>query len=182
MQKHRHCSINNQLLNECASNAVAAPIHTPLSPCAIYLPCISRRPPGGPPTAALARSFSRYSSNSSVSSQPLCPAPACCGCCTHAQVFQGTAALELLFGTVGLGWAVNLMELPIISKLVDLLYEFLSANRISLGNALVSHQGGEGGEEAGGGPPKRLSVDACSPLLPCPPLSRRGDLGKIPSP
>jgi hypothetical protein len=39
---------------------------------------------------------------------------------------------------VGLGWAVNLMELPIISKLVDLLYEFLSANRISLGNALVS--------------------------------------------
>lgn len=54
------------------------------------------------------------------------------------QVVQGTAALELLFGTVGLGWAVNLMELPIISKMVDLLYEFLSANRISLGNALVS--------------------------------------------
>jgi hypothetical protein len=54
------------------------------------------------------------------------------------QVVQGTAALELLFGTVGLGWAVNLMELPIVSKLVDLLYEFLSANRISLGNALVS--------------------------------------------
>lgn len=51
-------------------------------------------------------------------------------------VVQGTAALELLFGTVGLGWAVNLMELPIVSKLVDLLYEFLSANRISLGNAL----------------------------------------------
>lgn len=56
------------------------------------------------------------------------------------QVVQGTQALELLFGTVGLGWAVNLMELPIISKLVDLLYEFLSANRISLGNALVSWQ------------------------------------------
>jgi predicted DCC family thiol-disulfide oxidoreductase YuxK len=58
----------------------------------------------------------------------------------YPQVFQGTAALELLFSTVGLGWAVNLMELPIISKLVDLLYEFLSANRISLGNALVSEQ------------------------------------------
>lgn len=65
------------------------------------------------------------------------------------QVFQGTAALELLFSTVGLGWAVNLMELPIISKLVDLLYEFLSANRISLGNALVSHQKGEGREGDG---------------------------------
>ena len=56
------------------------------------------------------------------------------------QVAQGTQALELLFNTVGLGWAVNLMELPIISKLVDLLYEFLSANRISLGNALVRPQ------------------------------------------
>jgi predicted DCC family thiol-disulfide oxidoreductase YuxK len=56
-------------------------------------------------------------------------------------VLQGTAALEKLFSTVGLGWAVNLMELPIISKLVDLLYEFLSANRISLGNALVSEAG-----------------------------------------
>lgn len=54
------------------------------------------------------------------------------------QVVQGTAALELLFDTVGLGWAVNLMELPIVAKIIDLLYEFLSANRISLGNALVS--------------------------------------------
>jgi len=62
-------------------------------------------------------------------------------CSVVLQVVQGTAALELLFGTVGLGWAVNLMELPIISKMVDLLYEFLSANRISLGNALVSAPG-----------------------------------------
>lgn len=61
----------------------------------------------------------------------------CCIVHPCAQVVQGTAALETLFDTVGLGWAVNLMELPIISKLVDLLYEFLSANRISLGNALV---------------------------------------------
>jgi hypothetical protein len=60
-------------------------------------------------------------------------------CCCALQVVQGTLALETLFSTVGLGWAVNLMELPIISKLVDLLYEFLSANRISLGNALVRH-------------------------------------------
>ncbi|KAF6257418.1 hypothetical protein COO60DRAFT_1271375 [Scenedesmus sp. NREL 46B-D3] len=52
------------------------------------------------------------------------------------QVLQGTDALRLLFGTVGLGWAVDLMEVPLLNKLVDLLYEFLSANRISLGNAL----------------------------------------------
>lgn len=64
------------------------------------------------------------------------------------QVVQGTPALETLFNTVGLGWAVNLMELPIISKLVDLLYEFLSANRISLGNALVSTGWGGGWTQA----------------------------------
>lgn len=52
------------------------------------------------------------------------------------QVLMGTDALRVLFNTVGLGWAVDLMEVPIINKLVDWLYEFLSANRISLGNAL----------------------------------------------
>ncbi|WIA10512.1 hypothetical protein OEZ85_010701 [Tetradesmus obliquus] len=52
------------------------------------------------------------------------------------RVLQGTDALRLLFGTVGLGWAVDLMEIPLLNKLVDMLYEFLSANRISLGNAL----------------------------------------------
>jgi hypothetical protein len=49
---------------------------------------------------------------------------------------MGTDALRLLFTSVGLGWAVDIMEIPIINKLVDLLYEFLSANRISLGSAL----------------------------------------------
>eukprot|EP00775_Hariotina_reticulata_P007157 gene7157-7372_t len=52
------------------------------------------------------------------------------------KVLMGTDALRLLFTTVDLGWAVDIMEVPIINKLVDLLYEFLSANRISLGNAL----------------------------------------------
>lgn len=49
---------------------------------------------------------------------------------------MGTDALRLLFTTVGLGWAVDIMEVPLINKLVDMLYDFLSANRISLGNAL----------------------------------------------
>jgi hypothetical protein len=35
------------------------------------------------------------------------------------QVLQGTDALRLLFGTVGLGWAVDLMEIPLLNKLVD---------------------------------------------------------------
>lgn len=52
------------------------------------------------------------------------------------QVLMATDALRLLFSTVGLGWAVDIMEIPLISKLVDWLYDFLSANRISLGNAL----------------------------------------------
>lgn len=51
-------------------------------------------------------------------------------------VLQGTTALEQLFETVGLGWATRIMELPIINKIVDLLYQFLSANRLSLGGAL----------------------------------------------
>jgi hypothetical protein len=35
------------------------------------------------------------------------------------QVLQGTDALRLLFGTVGLGWAVDLMEIPLLNKIVD---------------------------------------------------------------
>ena len=47
---------------------------------------------------------------------------------------MGTPALLVLFDTVGLGWAVKLSENPLVAKLVDLVYEFLSHNRISLGN------------------------------------------------
>ncbi|GAX83680.1 hypothetical protein CEUSTIGMA_g11105.t1 [Chlamydomonas eustigma] len=51
-------------------------------------------------------------------------------------VLYGSDALRELFDTVGLGWATRISELPIIKKLVDMLYDFLSANRISLGGAL----------------------------------------------
>ncbi|KAG1675367.1 hypothetical protein FOA52_012286 [Chlamydomonas sp. UWO 241] len=51
-------------------------------------------------------------------------------------VIRGTDALMELFDAVGLGWATRIAEMPIVSKLVDLLYNFLSANRLSLGGAM----------------------------------------------
>lgn len=38
---------------------------------------------------------------------------------------------------VNLGWVVGLMESPLLAKLVDLLYDFLSKNRIQLSGAMV---------------------------------------------
>jgi len=49
------------------------------------------------------------------------------------QVLTGTEALKALFNEVGLGWVVKITELPFFAALVDLLYNFLSANRLSLG-------------------------------------------------
>jgi hypothetical protein len=51
-------------------------------------------------------------------------------------VLLGTEALRALFDTVGLGWAVRLSEVPLFAKLLDVVYDFLSANRIALGGAL----------------------------------------------
>ncbi|GBG00293.1 thiol-disulfide oxidoreductase [Raphidocelis subcapitata] len=51
-------------------------------------------------------------------------------------VLQGTDALHELFGTVGLGWVVSVMESPLVSKLVEWLYEFLSKNRIKISGAM----------------------------------------------
>ncbi len=48
----------------------------------------------------------------------------------------GTDALRAMFGEVGLGWAANMSSLPGFSGLVDGTYNFLSANRISLGGAM----------------------------------------------
>lgn len=48
----------------------------------------------------------------------------------------GTDALRALFDTVGLGWAVRLSEVPLFAKLLEVVYDFLSANRIVLGGAL----------------------------------------------
>jgi predicted DCC family thiol-disulfide oxidoreductase YuxK len=52
------------------------------------------------------------------------------------KVLQGTEALRGLFGMVGLGWVVGLMESPILAKIVDLIYDFLSKNRIQLSGAM----------------------------------------------
>lgn len=51
-------------------------------------------------------------------------------------VVQGTDAIKAMYASVGLGWLIWLMELPLASKLVDLFYEFVSHNRISLGNSM----------------------------------------------
>lgn len=107
-------------------------------------------------------------------------------------VITGSDALRELFNAVGLGWATRISELPIIAKIVDIVYNFLSANRLSLGGAMdgiiaakrmeMSKQGVEtcGGEDrgaAGGtgtahtgpreveGRPLRL-IPACKPLTP----------------
>jgi predicted DCC family thiol-disulfide oxidoreductase YuxK len=51
------------------------------------------------------------------------------------RVLQGTDALRALFDEVGLGWVVTLMELPLFTKIVDLIYDFLSKNRIKISGA-----------------------------------------------
>jgi hypothetical protein len=52
------------------------------------------------------------------------------------RVLQGTDALRALFDEVGLGWVVTLMESPILAKIVDVIYEFLSKNRIKISGAM----------------------------------------------
>eukprot|EP00199_Chlamydomonas_sp_CCMP681_P001981 CAMPEP_0119107482 /NCGR_PEP_ID=MMETSP1180-20130426/10462_1 /TAXON_ID=3052 ORGANISM="Chlamydomonas cf sp, Strain CCMP681" /NCGR_SAMPLE_ID=MMETSP1180 /ASSEMBLY_ACC=CAM_ASM_000741 /LENGTH=348 /DNA_ID=CAMNT_0007092977 /DNA_START=181 /DNA_END=1224 /DNA_ORIENTATION=- len=51
------------------------------------------------------------------------------------EVIYGTDALRAMFKEVGLSWAADLSAWPFVSKLVDLIYHFLSSNRISLGGA-----------------------------------------------
>ncbi len=60
----------------------------------------------------------------------------CVACYAPSQVLYGTDALRAMFKEVGLGWAADLSEWPLLAKIVDIIYNFLSANRISLGGAL----------------------------------------------
>lgn len=55
---------------------------------------------------------------------------------TNKQVIYGTDALRTMFDEVGLGWATKLSESPMLAKMVDASYNFLSNNRISLGGAM----------------------------------------------
>ena len=47
-------------------------------------------------------------------------------------VLYGTDALRGMFGAVGLGWATKLADHPVVAKIIDVLYEFVSANRVQL--------------------------------------------------
>lgn len=55
---------------------------------------------------------------------PCFPIPSLCCIAIYpdGHVIQGTEALKALFTTVGLGWAVYISDLPIITYLVDALY------------------------------------------------------------
>ncbi|KAF5836061.1 hypothetical protein DUNSADRAFT_6531 [Dunaliella salina] len=53
---------------------------------------------------------------------------------SSGEVLKGTDALKALFNAVGLAWVVKLADLPIIAGLVDLLYNNLAANRLSMGS------------------------------------------------
>lgn len=51
-------------------------------------------------------------------------------------VVQGTDAIKAMYAAVGLGWLTWLMEQPVVTTLVELLYDFISKNRISLGQSM----------------------------------------------
>ena len=48
-------------------------------------------------------------------------------------VVTGPEALRLLYDTVGLGWASRLAQLPVVSSIVDALYELISKYRLGIG-------------------------------------------------
>ena len=49
------------------------------------------------------------------------------------EVVTGPEALRLLYDTVGLGWASRLAQLPVVSSVVDALYELISKYRLGIG-------------------------------------------------
>lgn len=53
-----------------------------------------------------------------------------------AAIIKGPAALKELYRTVGLGWAAQLGDLPVISQLVDLVYEVLGRLRLPMGKGM----------------------------------------------
>lgn len=52
---------------------------------------------------------------------------------TQPLLFSGPEALRLLYSTVGLGWAATVAKLPVISTIVDWLYELISKYRLGVG-------------------------------------------------
>lgn len=49
------------------------------------------------------------------------------------EVVTGPEALRLLYATVGLGWASRVAQLPVVSSIVDALYELISKYRLGIG-------------------------------------------------
>ena len=49
------------------------------------------------------------------------------------EIVTGPEALRLLYATVGLGWASKLAQLPVVSSVVDALYELISKYRLGIG-------------------------------------------------
>ncbi|KAL4447673.1 hypothetical protein ABPG75_004892 [Micractinium tetrahymenae] len=51
-------------------------------------------------------------------------------------ILKGTDALKAMYGTVGLGWAAQFGDLPIISTIVEWVYELLSKLRMPMGKGM----------------------------------------------
>jgi predicted NBD/HSP70 family sugar kinase/thiol-disulfide isomerase/thioredoxin len=51
-------------------------------------------------------------------------------------ITTGMPALELLYSAVGLGWVFALSRLPVIGQAAELIYKFISKNRMSIGGGM----------------------------------------------
>ena len=51
-------------------------------------------------------------------------------------IVKGMEALELLYGQVGLGWVFALSRLPLLGQAAELIYKFISKNRMSIGGGM----------------------------------------------
>ena len=51
-------------------------------------------------------------------------------------IVKGMEALELLYGQVGLGWVFVLSRLPLLGQAAELIYKFISKNRVSIGGGM----------------------------------------------
>eukprot|EP00887_Chlorella_sp_A99_P003061 scaffold9.g3061.t1 len=54
----------------------------------------------------------------------------------NGTILKGTEALKNLYDTVGLGWAARFGDLPVISNIVDWVYELLSKMRLPIGRSM----------------------------------------------
>jgi predicted DCC family thiol-disulfide oxidoreductase YuxK len=54
----------------------------------------------------------------------------------NGTILKGTDALKQLYAAVGLGWAAAFGDLPIISTLVEWVYELLSRLRLPMGKGM----------------------------------------------